>query len=530
MRKWNRTRPLGRPPISIVVVGLLGLLLALGLAACRPAAPTAVPPTAPPAPTATVVAPTSSPVPTATPVPLKTLKVSPETGFVGTPFTIAGEGFQPGQQVQFVWLTSEGSYVTKPLPTDVQFRERSFAPKRVPVTSAIADGQGRVTANSVAPEGVGEVHDIYGVVAGQDVAKGGFRIFRNTTMSPTSGPVGTLITFTVKGLGSRPFENTMAVRYDNAYTGFLSAVTTKGTATFRIRAAGPVGQHVIQLTTASPGLPFLNSQQGGTKHIPYQDVKFNFTVTAGSPIPPSTIEWPDASRLATVGEFIPKTATAPGISAKLEPASGPVLTQTTLRASGLSPNTEVQLLWITGRGSDSQGIRYVAEVPIRKATSAADGSLTVPFQVTDDRGGWQAMKVAQGEKVLAEVPFHTERSLVGTGISPQRVKAGEAFTVNLKGGGWTELDKGFAITYDNAYIGYACSVTSSGDLTVNLVATGEPGVHLIDIYPMIYRHKGDHPAEFWNFQLPQLTALDDHPALALGYKLPIIRLAIEVVE
>ncbi|MBI2935527.1 MAG: hypothetical protein HYY31_01745 [Chloroflexi bacterium] len=188
----------------------------------------------------------------------------------------------------------------------------------------------------------------------------------------------------------------------------------------------------------------------------------------------------------------------------------------------------MDLRWVTGRGSDALGTRYMAEVLVRKATAGPDGSLTAPFQVTDDRGGWQALKVVQGDSLLAEIPFYVDRSIVG--VSPQRVKAGETFTVNIKGGGWTQLDKGVAVTYDNSYIGYACAVTSSGDVTMYLVATGEPGIHLIDLYPMIYQDKNDVVPEFWNYQLPQLTALEDHPGLALGYKLPIIRLAVEVVK
>ena len=129
---------------------------------------------------------------------------------------------------------------------------------------------------------------------------------------------------------------------------------------------------------------------------------------------------------------------------------------------------------------------------------------------------------------MAEVPYFVDRSLVT--VSPKRVKAGEAFTVHIKGIGWTELDNGVAVTYDNAYMGYACGFSSNGDITLNLIAAGPPGTHLIDLYPMLYRAGGGRATEIWNFQVPQLTALQDHPGLALGYRLPIYRLAIEVVE
>ena len=42
--------------------------------------------------------------------------------------------------------------------------------------------------------------------------------------------MGTPITVTVKGLGWRGFEQFMGLRYDNKYSGEISAVTTKGTA------------------------------------------------------------------------------------------------------------------------------------------------------------------------------------------------------------------------------------------------------------------------------------------------------------
>jgi len=63
---------------------------------------------------------------------------------------------------------------------------------------------------------------------------------------------------------------------------------------------------------------------------------------------------------------------------------------------------------------------------------------------------------------------------------------------------------------------------------MNLVASGEPGTHLIDLYPMLY--KGKSYTDLWSPQAPMLTFKRDFPGLALGYRLPAIRLAIEVVE
>ena len=86
---------------------------------------------------------------------------------------------------------------------------------------------------------------------------------------------------------------------------------------------------------------------------------------------------------------------------------------------------------------------------------------------------------------------------------------------------------GFAVTYDNAYAGFACGFYEKGDVKLNLYATGGPGTHLIDLYPMIYKGKS---TDLWNQQLPMLAFRQDNPALALGYKLPAMRVAIRVVK
>ena len=61
------------------------------------------------------------------------------------------------------------------------------------------------------------------------------------------------------------------------------------------------------------------------------------------------------------------------------------------------------------------------------------------------------------------------------------MKVGETFTVQIKGVGWSELDNTVAVTYDNAVMAYACGFNTNGDVTINLVATGHPGTHLIDL-------------------------------------------------
>ncbi|HYA29629.1 MAG TPA: hypothetical protein VEI95_12485, partial [Acidobacteriota bacterium] len=163
---------------------------------------------------------------------IKLLKVDPVKGYVGAPFTITGEGLPAGKTVGFFWSTADAAFVTKVLSDNVEYHERKYDEKRVLLGSALADGQGRVSAKSSGAANFGEVHDIFAAVDGQDSARGGFRILRSATITPSEGPLGTPIKVTVKGMSWRGFEQFMALRYDNKYSGEISAVTTAGTASF----------------------------------------------------------------------------------------------------------------------------------------------------------------------------------------------------------------------------------------------------------------------------------------------------------
>ncbi len=473
----------------------------------------------------------------AAPAPLKLLKVEPVKGYVGDSFTVTGDGLAPGKKVEFFWTTVDAAYLTKVTADNVEYHERKYEEKRVPLGSAPVDGQGRVSMVFAAPEDFGEVHDLYAAVDGQDAGRGGFRILRNATVFPTEGPVGTPITITVKGLGWRGFEQFMALRYDNKYTGEISAVETRGTAVFQIRAAGPPGRHIIQLNNSTAYAPgaYLNTQQSPQDYIyahldNKQEFRFVFNVTRDAGPPPDALQWPDSNRVARLNSHAPRTTMGIGKassgSATLEPASGPILSQATLRAAGLPANTEVGLFFVTARGNRMSPSGWnLDSIPLSNGTTKPDGSLTAAIQIPDDLGGWHMVKLAARDRLLMEIPYYVEQSLVA--VKPKRAKVGETFTVQIKGSGWTELDNTVAVTYDNAVMGYACGFNSNGDITINLVATGHPGTHLVDLYPAIYKGKDRVP---WNYQTPFLTFARDFPALALGYKLPAYRLAIEVIE
>jgi hypothetical protein len=232
--------------------------------------------------------------------------------------------------------------------------------------------------------------------------------------------VGTPITITVKGLSWRGFEHFMALRYDNKYTGEISAVTTRGTAVFQIRAAGPVGKHIIQLnnsTATAPGA-YLNTQQSPQDYIyahldNKQEFRFVFNITKDNGPPPDSVQWPDSERIARLSGQAQRTTMnmkpASSPAGTLTPASGPILSHTTLRATGLPPSTEVGLFFVTARGNRMGPSGWnLHSVSLAHTKTKPDGSLNASVQIPDDLGGWHAVKITERDRVLMEVPYYIE--------------------------------------------------------------------------------------------------------------------------
>ena len=103
-----------------------------------------------------------------------------------------------------------------------------------------------------------------------------------------SGPLGTPISFVMKGVGWRELENSWTLTYDNAFTGWVSSVTTQGTARFTIPATGNVGTHVIAFIHGEFTFPYLNPEQNPRPDRPRFTKEF--TITPGDPVLPPPLE------------------------------------------------------------------------------------------------------------------------------------------------------------------------------------------------------------------------------------------------
>jgi hypothetical protein len=461
------------------------------------------------------------------------LKTTPDIALPGAAVRISGSGLPAGKEVTLIWSTANVDWVLDARPDSVDYLGRKTTKLAVQLAKAQTDANGAFSAQLKAPADFGGIHDVYAVVDGVQVAKGGLLIARSASISPKKGPIGTMITVTYTGLGSSLYEGGASLLYDNTYVGAVMANWTRGVAKVRIRAAGPVGRHTIEIADAI-SFKYLNIEQSP---IPWgTGFRFAFTVTKDSGRPAPRIDWPAAvaptvdSR--TTLDTAKLTVGASAAAATLSATSGQVLGKVDVAATGLTPNEPVELAWSTvvGNRVNCTGTCWTfVSVPLGTAKTSADGTLKSAIEVPDGLGGWHVVQLSQAGQVKAQVPFFVTRSFAGKAVSSLVLKEGQPFTIHLKGVGWTQLDNTIAVDYDNSYVGYGCGFNSNGDVVMDMVATGGPGTHLIDMYPLLYTQQPSYANTPYGM-VPVLTYERDGPGLALGYQLPAMRLAITVVN
>jgi hypothetical protein len=427
--------------------------------------------------------------------------------------TLTAAGLPPDRPVTLTWHTVEGGWR---IADYYRFLGKHFEETARPWGEARTNADGRLAVTMRVPEDYGGVHEVAASIDGVPVARGGVEVTQSFELSATEGPIGSVVELTARGLGWRTMESTWVLTWDNLAVGWLSAVDTRGTATARFRAAGPPGPHHLKVWSGWQGQPYLNHQQSPTAYLPRPEWTF---VTTDEPVDlVSYVEpYPDQRQFAL-------TALRGESGANVVPAQGPILTEATLNARGLPPNTDMTVVWERQLGNRVAGSGWAADrLALGTARVDPSGRLSLPFTVPDDLGGAHPLRVLGADgRELAQAAFVIETTLVS--VTPSVVKRGETFDVHLKGVGWTEYDNILIVTYDNAYLGYACGFSSQGDVLVTLTATGAPGTHLIDFYPGIFKGPDSLPQQL--YRLPQLTYRDDHP----GNRIPAIRVTIVVTE
>jgi hypothetical protein len=434
------------------------------------------------------------------------LDVTPLHGPIGTQVTVTGNNLPANQDFQLVWRTVKGGWKV----ADHEYHGRKYEPVAYEIDRVRSDAAGQFSASFSAPEDFGFSHDIVLQQGDRLFTQVGFSIDMTITISPESGPVGTPITVDVKGVGWRQLFNSWVLLYDNNFTGWISAVTTGGSAKFTIPATGRPGKHLLEVLHGEFTFPYRNMQQNPEPDRPRWAIPF--TITSDLPVlPPS----PETQSQAVVRNLSPpgQLVATPAFSGVNEPV--------TVRGEGFAPDENLQLHWsrVIGNRMSGRGWQEATEA-IVEGRADSQGRAKFQFNVPDDLGGSHTLSVesTRGKQTgnfwikPTALPLDVNRGPVGT-----------TFRIHLKGVGWSETANIVHVVYDNSYIGYACAFNSQGDIELILQATGEPGWHFIDLYPGIYKGTEVRPN---NFRIPQLTYAADHP----GEDLPAFRYAFEVTS
>ena len=441
---------------------------------------------------------------------LGTFALNPKSGPAGTLVTATGHGLPANQAVDITWQQVTGSWKID----QGVFAGSQYSEKYVPVASATTGADGSLSASFKVPDGFGYSHNVRVNHAGTDLNQAGFTIPLVASISPTSGPVGTPISLTMTGIGFKAYHQNYVVSYDNVMTGWLSAVTTQGTAHATIPATGVVGPHYLTFYETGDRTPYLNLDQSP---VPGPIYNLKFTVTDGAPVLPASA---DAQTPAAV-DGVRHVATTSGPQVWLDRASGPPGTPLTLHGSGFPAGQLVAVGWSTVKGNNLNGHGEVVDPLTTAVTDTSSGGFEVGFKAPSDLFGDHKIDVQFGGQIVSTTYSITSRALA---LQPESGPVGTTITVHVTGTGSSFTSNIYTVVYDNAYMGFACGFNSQGDITMHLPATGAPGWHYIDLYPSIWKVTEISPGAADYIQMPQLTYADDHPV----EKLPAFHFAFQV--
>ena len=456
------------------------------------------------------------------------LTFAPIGATVGTSIIARANGLPPNARFALVWRSARPNWrVEGPKFYGIVAPESSQT-----LLVAASDAAGALTAHFTVPEDFGYIHDVelHPESGGALVAHQGFTVIPHLTMQPASGPPGTPITITVTGLGYRFYQAVWHLLYDGAQTGWLSGITTNGTARVTIRASGDVGPHTLQAIEGHAG-PYLNLQQSPDyQAIIPMILAARFRIVAGPALaaaPPAAQRLPRAPALDP-----PPTPDTPHLDADY--ASGAVGSPLTLRGSGFVPASAIAIEWETVVGNRLSASGWETQrVPLTNVRSDAGGTFVLHLKTPADLGGPHRVvaHAASGPDASAEATVAYSILPQLEAIAPAVVHPGAPVSIHLTGIGWSETGNTYTLDLDNGYLGYACGFNSQGDVAITIRAPGRLGRHYIDLYPTIYTGQilgPGTPADVNSvaggyFLQPMLNARD-HP----GERYPAYHLAFDV--
>lgn len=444
---------------------------------------------------------------TATSSPNNGLNISPGKASIGDTITVRGSSLPANTKLQLEWQRVTGHWI---LEQHSKVRGAEYTTTMEPVKTVTTDANGAVSTTLKIPEDHGGKHAVALVKGGNQVATGSVHVTPTFTIDRTTVPLGELLTVDVKGMPYSKYRRDDQILWDNKFTGLVTGVTNKGTVRAKVPAAGPPGKHVLEVGGGYEGATYLNPQQSPYPRNP-RYAHWEVTVTESKRSSGDTWLHPNREQ-KPIQAFYPSLDSAQG-SISVTPTSGIVGSTATFQGSGLPANESITLDWLTMTGSRVSGNGYSSKhTTLTTVRTDAKGAFSKEFSVPDDLGGTHPIVASVGGKSTAVTGFVIMPSIVD--FHPKSGPVGTPIHVHLKGVGWTEYNNTYAVTYDDAFEGYGCGFNTQGDVQMQFRASGRPGMHTINAFPVIYK-KPSEKRTVGFYTKPQLTYLDDHPAMTL---------------
>src|SRR2546427_2189696 len=248
------------------------------------------------------------------------------------------------------------------------------------------------------------------------------------SLSPTSGPAGTILTVTGKNFAS---NSAVTILYDN------NTITTEPTT----------------ITTDSTG-SFTGS----------------ITVPTSSGAGTHTVKATDASNHPASAQFT--VATIPVATISLNPSSGPVGTTVNISGSNFAANSGITISY------DNAGITTTPTTITSTSTGSFTGSITVPSSIA----GPHTVKATDASNHPASAQFSVMTTPVATiSLNPTSGPTGTA--VNISGSNFV-ANSGITISYDNNAIAtnpVIITTDSTGSFTGSItVPSSAAGSHTVN--------------------------------------------------
>lgn len=452
----------------------------------------------------------------------ETLVVDHNEAYVGDDLLIRGRNLESKTEYELHWQTNDGEWAVIAAHKVVG---PEYHPRTETIGSVTADESGAFDREWTVPEDFGGGHRIELVRAGQTVATAEVTIVPHFEIEQTTVPLGETVAIHGYGLSTSLDRSNFQIAWDQGYTGLFTGVRHRGTATARIRAAGPPGEHIVQVWRNYNGVPYVTNNTQSPMGPVAAGRQSKWTIDVVEPETPPERVWMDSMPAET-----PFPVHYPGLdedtaaTLTVSPQYGQAGTQIVIQGEDFPANEEVDLRWYQHVG---EGIRGVTVEPkarpdvLPTVDTDASGSFRYETEVPVAEGSTRPIVAAVDGREIAVTGFLVQPDVER--FEPVRGPVGTTMTIELSGIGWTNYESTPTFVYDNKYLGYGCGMTEdyrSTTVRTELDMAGHPGWHFIDIYPSLFRTEADEP----RMEMYPHLSTENHPVR----QLPPMRLAFEI--